>query len=220
MLNYEVRVIQSKKLIREDLAAIHDLFDTNYRQANHDYLDQALEKLGYTAMAFDREIPAGFALGDALQTSLPKMNGSHCVALAGICCISPGYRRQGLFSFLEMKSLEGSGIFKRDERSLLCGRMAHPASFRTIRKFPSVVPRYGMTPTPWQRDVGLRVAELYGVVLDPETFIVKGKGSPIGYPKIDINVSEEEWLPFKQVDRDRGDSLLGICWFPDHPEGW
>jgi len=33
-------------------------------------------------------------------------------------------------------------------------------------------------------------------------------------------VAEEEWLPFQAVNRDRGDALLGILWFPDAPEGW
>jgi hypothetical protein len=220
MKNYEFRLIPSKELSEQELTFIHDLFDMNYREANHAYLDQSLGKLRFTAMAFDGEIPIGFALGDAVQTELPELTGTHCAALAGICCISPHYRRQGLFSSLEMKSIEGSGVFKRGVRSLLCGRMAHPASFRLMRGFPSVVPRYGISPTSWQRKVGLRVAELYGVVLDPSTFVVKGKGSPIGYPKIEMDVGEEEWLPFKPVNRDRGDSLLGICWVPDAPEGW
>ena len=220
MFNFEFRLIRSRELSGQDHMAIHDLFDRNYRQANHAYLDRSFEKLGYIAMAFDRGTPVGFALGDAVRTPLPGMNGIHCVALAGICCISPDYRRQGLFSALEIKSIEGSGVFKRGERSLLCGRMAHPASFRTIRKFPSVVPKYGIPPTDRQKNVGLRVAELYGVTLDPDTFIVQGKGEPIGYPQIEIDVGEEEWLLFKRVNRERGDSLLGICWVPDAPEGW
>jgi len=215
--NYEFRLTPSKELSEQDLAAIHDLFDMNYREANHDYLNQSFGTLRFTAMAFDDDTPIGFALGDAVKTELPELTGSHCVALAGICCVSPLYRRQGLFSSLEMKSIEGGGIFKRGIQSLLCGRMAHPASFRLMRGFPSVVPKHGTPPTPWQRKVGLRVAELYGVVLDPETFVVQGKGSPIGYPKIEMNVSEDEWLPFKPVNRDRGDSLLGICWVPDAP---
>jgi hypothetical protein len=220
MLNYKIQLIPSRELSSQNLMDIHDLFDRNYQQANHAYLDQSLKKLRFTAMAFDGDLAVGFALGDAVRSELPKMDQRHCVALAGICCVSLDHRRQGLFSLLEIKSIRGSGEFNGEERSLLCGRMAHPASFRTIRRFPSVVPQYGKVPTPWQKEVGLRVAELYGVVLDPETFIVRGKGSPIGYPKIEIDVSKEEWLPFKGVNRDRGDSLLGICWVPDAPKGW
>ena len=35
-----------------------------------------------------------------------------------------------------------------------------------------------------------------------------------------MQVSEEERIPFKQVNRDEGESLLGIAWFPDAPQGW
>jgi hypothetical protein len=220
MVPYDFRVIPSAELTRPDLVTIHDLFDMNYHQANHPYLDQTFQKLRFTAMAFDHNIPIGFAVADAVQTELPQMKGPQCVALAGICCISPNYRRQGLFSALEIKAIEHSGVFKRDQRSLLCGRMAHPASLRIIGRSPYVVPKYGIVPSDWQKAIGLRVADLYGVVLDPETFVVKGKGSPIGYPKIEIDVEEDEWLVFKPVNRDQGDSLLGISWFPDAPEGW
>jgi len=41
-----------------------------------------------------------------------------------------------------------------------------------------------------------------------------------GYPNIDCEVTEQEWLLFKTVNRDRGDTLLGIVWVPDAPEGW
>jgi hypothetical protein len=72
----------------------------------------------------------------------------------------------------------------------------------------------------WHKQIGLLVADLYRVTLDPETFIVRGVGMPIGYPDLEYDITEEEWLPFLAVNRDRGDSLLGITWFPDAPEGW
>ncbi len=72
----------------------------------------------------------------------------------------------------------------------------------------------------WHKEMGLRVAELYGVPLDPETLVVIGEGAPIGYPNLDCEVAEEEWVPFEKVNRDRGDALLGIFWVPDAPEGW
>ena len=64
------------------------------------------------------------------------------------------------------------------------------------------------------------MAGLYGVTLDSATFIVKGDGLPIGYPDLEYEIPEEEWLPFQAVNRDQGDSLLGITWFPDAPQGW
>ena len=109
---------------------------------------------------------------------------------------------------------------KTAKRLLMCGRMAHPVSYRTIRKYPSVIPKYGVPLSDWHKDIGLKVSELYGVTLDPETLLVIGDGSPCGYPNIDCEVTEQEWLLFKTVNRDRGDTLLGIVWVPDAPEGW
>lgn len=217
---YGIRVIQTSKISVQDLTAIHDLFDLNYSQANHEYLNQSFNKLRFVALAYDRKIPIGFALGDAVRTTLPKMIEPQCVVLAGICCISPEYRRQGLFSYLESKAIQESGVLEPNKRILACGRMAHPASFRIMTRNPTVVPKSNVLPSEWQKEVGLRVAELYGVDLDPETFVVRGKGSPIGYPKMEINVDEDEWLLFQPVNRDFGDSLLGISWSPDAPQGW
>ena len=89
-----------------------------------------------------------------------------------------------------------------------------------MNQSPAVIPKYGVPSSDWHKEVALRVAELYGVNLDPETMVVIGTGSPIGYPIIEYEVTEPEWLPFKAVNRDRGDSLLGITWMPDAPEGW
>jgi hypothetical protein len=218
--NLHTRVIETAKLTTPDLRIIHDLFDLAYQQANHGYLDQSITKLRFLALAHDQTIPVGFALGDTVITPLPRMVEPQCVILAGICCIDPGYRRLGLFTYLESLAIRESGLVRPGQRSLSCGRMAHPASFRIIRGNPTVVPKYGHAPSDWQKEVGLCVAKLYSVQLDPETFVVVGKGKPIGYPKIDIRVEEEEWLPFQSVSRDRGDSLLGIAWNPDAPEGW
>jgi hypothetical protein len=55
---------------------------------------------------------------------------------------------------------------------------------------------------------------------DPLTFVCKGTGVPIGYPIMDIDATPEEWEMFRYVDRSRGDSLLGISWAPDAPDGW
>ena len=217
---FKTRVLRTSELGRDDLETVHHLFDLAYLQANHPYLEQSFHKLRFLALAYDHDRPVGFALGDAVGTVLPRMSDSQCVVLAGICCIDPDFRRLGLFSFLESLAIRESGILQPGMRTLVCGRMAHPASFRMISKNPTVVPKAGVSPSPWQKEVGLHVAGLYGVPIDPETFVVLGKGKPIGYPKIKLEVLEEEWLPFAPVNRDRGDSLLALAWTPDAPEGW
>jgi len=83
------------------------------------------------------------------------------------------------------------------------------------------VPRRGCRPTAWQQDVGAAIADAYGVhAFDPDTFVCHGAGVPIGYPIMEMDLRPEEWEVFGPVNRDRGDSLLGLCWWPDAPEGW
>ncbi|MFQ5380614.1 MAG: hypothetical protein ACE5EF_03180 [Dehalococcoidia bacterium] len=86
---------------------------------------------------------------------------------------------------------------------------------------PSAVPQRGRRPTPWQQEVGKAVAEASrSPGFDPETFVVQGSGKPVGYPVMEIETTPEEWELFAAVDRDAGDSLLGIAWTPDPPPGW
>jgi hypothetical protein len=83
------------------------------------------------------------------------------------------------------------------------------------------VPRPGIRPTAWQREVGRAIADAYGEErFDPETFVCTGAGTPIGYPVIDFEVEPVDWEVFRHVDRERGDSLLGIAWMPGAPPGW
>jgi len=217
---YDIRVLRTESITNDDLANVHELFDISYRQANHSYLEKSLKRLRYIALATMGKTPAGFAVGDTVQTMLPRLPDPQIVVLAGICCIAPDFRRQGLFGHLEGSAIRENGLLQPGIRALACGRMAHPASFHNMSQSPTVVPKYGVPISEWQKEIGLRVAELYGVNLDPETFVVIGSGTPIGYPIMEIDVTEEEWRLFKAVNRDRGDSLLGISWGPDAPEGW
>lgn len=202
-------------------AIVHALFDVAYRQANHAYLDKSLTKLRYMAIAMHGDTPAGFALGETRIMDLPRLPGA-LVTLAGICCVAPEFRRRGLFGYLERLAL-GAGFQPEhaDRRRLACGRMAHPASMRTMAPMRSVVPRHGVEPTAWQQEVGSAIAEAYGVhAFDPTTFVCIGAGTPIGYPVMEMDVTDDEWRVFAPVNRDRGDALLGIAWMPDAPPGW
>jgi hypothetical protein len=92
---------------------------------------------------------------------------------------------------------------------------------RGLTRIPTVVPKPGVRPTPWQQEVGQAIADAFGShAFDPETFVCIGSGKPIGYPVIEFQVEPEEWEVFRQVNRDRGDSLLAIAWTPNAPAGW
>ncbi len=205
-------------LTADDRAIMFALFDLAYRQANHAYLEKSLGKLRFVALAMHGDVPAGFALGELRVMDLPRLPQQD-VVFAGICCIDSQFRRRGLFGALERAAVMAAGIVPRS-RMLSVGRMAHPASFRVMNR-ETRVPRPGVEPTPWQQEVGQAIADAYGVPhFDPKTFVCHGSGEPIGYPNIEMDLEPEEWQVFEHVDRDRGDSLLGLSWMPDAPDGW
>jgi len=201
-------------------AEVQRLFAENYRDANLAYLEKNFGKLKYVSLARDGHgTLAGFALGELRTMDLPRLPATP-VRLAGLCCVGLEFRRHGLFGKLESLAI---GVERESPtaRVLSAGRTAHPASFRGFFRNPAAVPHAGRRPTDWQQAVGAAIAEAYGSPgFDPETFVVKGSGVPIGWPVIDIEATAEEWEMFKNVDRSRGDSLLGIAWNPGPPEGW
>lgn len=201
-------------------ARLRALFHASYRAPSDAYLEQSLRKLRFVATARADEDLAGFAIGDLRVIDLPRLPRQP-VALAGLCCVDPRFRRRGLFRELEQRAFRAAaGAVAPSPRLLSCGRVAHPASFRTIRWSSTHVPKRGVPPTPWQREVGAAIADAYGAEgFDPETFVCVGGGSPM-HPIIDVDVPAEEWELFAPADRERGDTILGLLWTPDAPEGW
>ena len=195
------------------------LFESNYRDANPSFLEKSLSTLRHVALATWGGRPVGFALAETRVLQLPRLPGQ-VVRLAGICCIAPEFRRRGLFVRLEELAAAAASV-PETPRILVCGRIAHPAAFRTMARIPGVIPQPGWAPTPWQREVGAAIAAIYGAhAFDSETFVCIGDGRAIGYPQGEFEVESREWTVFEPVDRDRGDALLGIAWVPDSPPGW
>jgi hypothetical protein len=210
-------VVESRLLERPTRDRIRDLFHRSYRAPNDAYLEQSFERLRFVATATAADKLVGFAVGEMRIMDLPRLP-DQAVALAGICCVDDGFRRRGLFRELESRAFRAAGI--ESPRVLSCGRVAHPASYRTMIGNPSHVPRRGTPPSAWQRDLGATIALAYGVrVFDPDTFVCAGSGAPM-YPIIDIEVRADEWEVFAPLRRERGDALLGLCWMPDAPAGW
>jgi hypothetical protein len=210
---------ETSSLAEPALARLLALFRTSYRAANDDYFRRSLARLRFLATATCGATLAGFALGEMRIMDLPHLP-QQAVALAGICCIAPEFRRHGLFRELEMRAFRAAGVAPGG-RLLSCGRVAHPASFRTMTANPTHIPKRGCPPTTWQREIGTAIAAAYGAPgFDPATFVCRGSGVPIGYPAMEMDVQPEEWEVFAAVNRDHGDSLLGLCWWPDAPEGW
>lgn len=216
---FEFAVREAHSLSDRERADLCHLFDANYRRANADFLEKSLQRLRHVATATRDGVAVGFGLAETRVIDLPRLP-AQVVRLAGICCIAPEVRRRGLFGELERLAMTATPL-PEGGRHVICGRMAHPAAARTILRIPSSVPRAGVRPTSWQREVGEAIAEVYGVhAFDPETFVCVGPGRPIGYPRIEVEVEPHEWEIFQPVDRERGDALLAVAWLPDAPPGW
>ena len=219
---YRVEVVRSDELGSERLDGIFRLFDAGYECANHDYVRKSFSVLRYTSLACDESDElVGFALGDSVETNLSGFDEPQGVALAGISCIDDCFRRRGLFGELSVAAMSARGVLQGRERFLFAGRMAHPITYRTMMvRAENGVPRPGHELTRWQKAVGVEVAALYGVVVDPETFVVQGPGVPIGFPRLEYAASHGESQLFEAVDRSKGESLLSMAWMPDTPPGW
>ncbi len=214
------RTVPTDSLTTADRQLLFELFDACFRHANHSHLEKLLGQLRYVSTAMRDEKPAGFSVGDVRTMNLPRL-GEQAVMLGGLTCVAPEFRRQGLMIELAKRNIIASTP-RWGERALFCVRYGHPAAFRSVvAGSESGVPKPGIRPTAWQQEVGRVIADAYGVeAFDPETFVCIGAGTPVGYPIMDFEVEPLDWEVFRHVDRDRGDSLLGIVWRPDAPAGW
>jgi hypothetical protein len=218
--DFTFRTMPTDSLTTADRRLLSELFDTCFRQANQGHLEKLLGQLRTVSVALCDEKPAGFTVSDLRVMDLPRLP-EQVVMLGGLACVAPEFHRRGLMLELARRNFIDSTP-RWSERALFCVRYGHPAAFRTIvARIEGGVPRPGIRPTEWQQEVGRVIADAYGVEsFDPETFICRGTGTPIGYPVIDLEVEPLDWEVFRHVDRERGDSLLGIVWMPDAPPGW
>lgn len=225
----EVRVLRAPAITPEEHTAIFEVFDASYRQANHEYLQRSIDRIGLLALGTIEGRAVAYAISHTRWMDLPGFDEPQLVALHGMRCVLPEYRHRGvngrLTGALEaaMKS-ELEVIGRKHARQLSCGRHGHASRTGTAPAAATsnqrTVPLPGQPPTPWQQAVGLAVADAYGSTLDPETFVCVGSGTPIGYPNEEFEPTEAERQVYAPVDRDRGDNLLVITWSPDAPPGW
>jgi len=217
---FAFRTVPTDSLTTADRQLLSDLFDASFRHANQSHLEKLLGQLRSVSVALHGQKPAGFTVSDVRIMDLPRLP-EQIVMLGGLTCVAPEFQRRGLMIELARRNFIETTP-RWSERALFCVRYGHPAAFRAIvARSESGVPRRGVRPIPWQQEVGRVIADAYGVEsFDPEAFVCKGAGTPIGRPIIDFDVDPEDWEVFRHVDRDRGDSLLGIVWMPDAPPGW
>lgn len=220
----ELRTVRAEALTASERVAVFEVFDASYREANHEYLQRSIDRIGLLTLALEEGRGVGYAISHARWMDLPGFDEPQLVVLHGMRCVVPTYRHRGVSGLLSRAvdaamRTEVEAIGRPVVRQLACGRYGH-ASRAGGRADPTAVPRLGVIPTRWQQAVGLTVAEAYGSRLDPTTFVCLGSGTPIGYPNEEFEPTEDERAAYAEVDRARGDNLLVINWTPDAPLGW
>jgi len=221
-IDIDVRALPTTDLSAHERAGLHGVFDAAYEHADHDYLEDSLTRFDYVAMAWSGDNPVGFALADYRIMDLPGLPGQ-LVTRGGLGCVDPGLRRRGTVAALVAAAAHAAWRPEYAQpRQLSAARFAHPATFRFAREWQNgVVPCPGAVPTPWHQQIGTIVAASLGAAdFLSDTFVCVGPGRPVGQPLVHIDVHEHEWSLFEAVDRDRGDTLLGIGWVPNPPPGW
>ena len=128
MKDIDFRVIPTGALTADDLDQVRRLFDHAYDQANYEYLEKSFAKLRFISLAVFKEELVGFGVGDAVETTLPRITDPQVVLLGGICCVASNYRRLGLFRHLENMAFQTSDQMRPATRYLACGRVG--TSFR------------------------------------------------------------------------------------------
>ena len=215
-----LRTTELDARLREGLSRC---FAVTYVDPDQPYLDDQLALFDSIAIAMRGGEVVGFVPAMVRALNVDGL-GERRVGMHGLACVDPSVRRKGLFASLggaaAMASLEGGTM-----PDVAAARYATPASARGLFRTPGGLPRPGMLLNELHRAAGRAIAAaLESDDFDLETFVCRGPGRPIGKAvlEVDPRVTPEEWAWFANVDRSRGDTLLGINWNPtlDPPEGW
>ena len=216
----DIDVRPTSELTDGQRSGLHQVFDDAYVDGDHTYLDDQLARLPSIAIAtsVDDGSVVGFALSDARVIDLPRLP-AQVLRTAGLACVLASHKRRGISSRLEAMAMT-AGDAPPAVHTLLASRFAHAAGLHHVRQRAAVVPRPGLQPTAWHREVAAAVAAALGIgSFDPTTFVCQGQGRPVGKNVIDLDVPDEEADLFAPVDRSRGDTLLAL-WWTTPPPGW
>jgi hypothetical protein len=214
-------------LTDEDRAAVHVVFGTAFRDADHDALDDRLGKLQTVALGWRDTDLLGFAAVGMREADLPVI-GHRSFLDCGITCVDPAVRNRGLSNAIGSEAMRADPRDLPNEFALL--HFATPVTLRAAFRFGrstwpgttiAEVAAALESPTSCQRAVGAALAELSGATeYDAEHWVLRA-GRPMGDSTADPTDLEPEYAQlFTHVDPRRGDALLGVFWWIDPPSEW
>jgi hypothetical protein len=204
-------------------AEVQQVFAAAMEGADLDYLRRSVDAARLVAVARIGGEAVGFHLESMFRVDLPGLP-HQALRLAGLACVRPEWHRKGVATTLASAAwnrMTREGWMAQDEPVLSVSRYAHPGSWRLAEGAPGLVPRPGLAPSEWQREVATAAADVIGIEgFDPTTFVCRGTGHPPGRAIVQIEATPRHWELFGDVDRARGDTLLTLAWHPSPPTGW
>ena len=146
----------------------------------------------------------------------------------GLTCVDPGLQRRGVASNLPGMTRRGMGANCPTTRTLRVTPIPRRCwAHSTSTGRPGLATMSWSSPPPIgqparnnetsrgrsQHISAARTTTMRGGVR-------VGPGHPVGDAVVEIQADENAWALFEAVDRSRGDTLLGLHWVGDPPDGW
>jgi hypothetical protein len=210
----------------EESRLVHDLFDRAYRDGDHAYLDEQLERLALGLAWMDRSV-IGFNLANQVEVDLPVV-GICRLWVQGLTCVDPTVHRRGVASNLPAVTRPGMGAILPHDAYV--ARYAHPASLlgslringspwpgRTVEEMAGAYSAASSAQRAIARSVA---ADLGSPDFDEQHWVCIGPGRPVGDPVVEIDAPPGAWEFFASANRSRGDTVLGLHWVGEPPATW
>jgi hypothetical protein len=150
-------------------------------------------------------------------STLERIGGTPSV-LIGMASVKRGPRRDAVLRMLIGEQLRRAVLAFPDEEVLVGTRLLEPSAFAAFEGLEDIVPRPGHRATGEERAWGRRLAKRFGAEgrVDDRSFIITGTGDTppaLDHECIDVSTLDPDVAAFfANVDRSRGDALIGFGW--------
>ena len=163
------------------------------------------------------QVHEGAKLGAFCFATLERIGGTPSV-LIGMASVKRGPRRDAVLRTLIGEQLRRAVLAFPDEDVLVGTRLLEPSGFAAFEGLEDIVPRPDHRATGEERAWGRRLAKRFGCEgrVDDRTFLVTGTGDTppaLDHECIDPSTLDPDVTAFfANLDRSRGDALIGFGW--------
>ena len=163
------------------------------------------------------QVHEGTKLAAFSFSTLERIGGTPSV-LIGMASVKRATRRDAVLRMLIGEQLRRAVLAFPDEDVLVGTRLLEASGFAAFEGLEDIVPRPGHRATGEERAWGRRLAKRFGAEgrVDDRTFIISGTGDTppaLDHECVDLSMLDPDVVGFfANVDRSRGDALIGFGW--------